>query len=256
MIVPFAGYIFMYFTGTETKLELIKLIGWGMSGVIATLVVFGLLQRGAALDGQNTINSKGNIQERLRAAIEHLGNENASIRIASFYEFYRLAKAEAYLRKTIFYILCAYLRQTTKNENYQKKQTKPTEEVQSLLNVLFKPNDKGDFIFADIGANLEEVCLQGANLQKAILQKANLQNAHLQNADLRYANLQDAQLQQAKLKDTRLQHANLQRTNLQEALRNTSQGMPDGWKDIVEKNKDGKTGLVIMNDKKEVIEHL
>ncbi len=255
MIVPFMGYIFMYLTGTETKLELIKLIGWGMSGIIATLVVFVLFQRAVALDGQNIIAGKGHIQERFKAAIEHLGNDNASIRIASFYEFYRLAKAEIYLQKAILDILCAYLRQTTKNEDYQKKQIKPTEEVQSLLNVLFKPNDKGDFIFVDIGADLEGVYLQGAHLQSANLQNANLQTASLQSADMRYSNLQDAQLQEAQLQDTKLQNAILQGANLQRSLRNTSKGMPDGWKDIVVKNNDGRTGLVIMNDKGEE-EHL
>ncbi len=246
MIVPFANHIFMYFTGAETKLEIIKLIGWGMSGIIATLVVFGFLQRAAALEGQNTINGKGHTQECFRAAIEHLSNKNDLIRIASFYEFQRLAKIETYLRKPIFDILCVYLRKTTKNDGYQKKQIKPTEEVQILLNVLFKPNYKGKFIFADIGADLEKVYLQGANLQHADLRYANLQDAQLQ----------DAQLQETKLQNANLQGANLQGVNLQGALRHKSIEMPDGWKDIVVKDNDGKTGLVIMNDKEEVIENL
>ncbi len=246
MIVPFADHIFMHFTGTETKLELIKLIGWGMSGIIATLVVFGLFQRAAALEGQNKIAGRGHVQERFKVAIEHLSNENTSIRIASFYEFYRLAKAETYLQKAILDILCVYLRQITKNEDYQKKQIKPTEEVQILLNVLFKPNDKGKFIFIDKSADLEEVYLQGTNLQHADLRYANLQGAQLQNA----------QLQETKLQNANLQGVNLQGANLQGAQRHESIEMPDGWKDIVVKDNDGKTGLVIMNDKGEVIERL
>ncbi len=230
--------IFMNITGH--KLELIKLIGWGVSGLIAILSVIGLFQRGSALDRQNEISEQNyiqradeikeiQIQERFKAAAEHLSNERVSARIASFYEFYRLAKIESEpdLKENIFDILCAHLRQITKDENYQSKEresdqtayeiSKPIEEVQSLLNTLFKIRNKNDLIFRGMNADLAATNLQGANLQEANLQYAILHNTNLENAILQEANLQEANLQEAKLQYAKLQKANMQNANLQGA---------------------------------------
>ncbi len=251
-------------TEISYKPELLKFIGWGISGLIAVLVAVGILQRTTVLDKQNKITKeghdqraiesdkqnemteKGHIHERFKAAIDHLGNkESISVRIAAFNEFYRLAELdpESGLQKTIFGILCAHLRQTTKDENYQKKERaevanleknkltdtgsdikktkeiKPTEEVQSLLDILFKPNNENKLIFGDIDANLEGVYLHGANLQSANLQGANLEEANLkkaklQNAKLQKANLKKANLQQACMDNAYLQKAELQNANM------------------------------------------
>ncbi len=233
--IPPDTCIFMYLTGEQSKLELIKLIGWGMSGVIAILGVMGLLQRAAALDKQNEMTEKGHIHERFKVATEHLGSEHISVRIAAFNEFYHLAEIESNLRKTIFDILCAHLRQTTKDESEsdseQLEDIKSTEEARSLLNVLFKPHNKDDLIFggmnADLaganmqGADLENANLHSSNLKNTKLQKANLQNANLQNAKLwssnmDFANLKNANLQKAQMPDVSLYYANLEEANLQE----------------------------------------
>ncbi|MGU9951654.1 MAG: pentapeptide repeat-containing protein [Gammaproteobacteria bacterium WSBS_2016_MAG_OTU1] len=177
-------------------------------------------------------------------------------------------------------IFCAHLRQTTKDENYQKEgktsgppesaEIKPTEEVQSLLNILFKP-DKDKFIFDGLIADLEGVYLQGANLQKAKLIDAKMQGANLQRANLQKAKLIDAKLidakmqhaflivanlQKARLWNTKLQNANLQGTDLQYAdLKGPGVGMeadiegvdmsgakiyhalmPEGWEEKVKEN--------------------
>ncbi len=235
--------IFEDIAGNEAKLEVIKLIGWGMSGIAVVWSIFGLLHRAAALDKQNAISEKGQVQERFKAAIGHLDSERILVRIASFYEFYRLAKIESEpdLKKNIFDILCAHLRQTTKYKDYKpeervledgSKEIKPTEEVQSLLNILFKPDNKDNFIFAGLVTNLEEVYLPGANLQGADLQNAYLYRADLQNAflyrahlqkavlcltDLRNTTMDEANLQGADLTAAKLQGANLKRADLQEA---------------------------------------
>ncbi len=296
--------IFTYITGeNNTKLEFIKLIGWGMSGLIAILGVMGLFQRAAALDKQNEMTEKGHIHERFKVATEHLGSEHISVRIAAFNEFYHLAEIESNLRKTIFDILCAHLRQTTKDENYQKKEKdsetqestniKPTEEVQSLLNILFKPHNKNVLIFGGMNADLAGANLQGANLEQANLQNANLlssnmEEVHLQNANLQKANLVDAKLIGAYLLDTNLQEAdmnlvnmrradlqganlqkadmlsaNLQNANLQNAnLKgaflqwaeiNKQTTMPDSWKDMVEKDGTGKTSVCLVDNEGGVI---
>ena len=245
MAIPPCMPIFMYLTGEKSKLELIKLIGWGISGLIAIFGVVGIFKRAEALDKQNTNNKdahdkqiealnkqhkmieKGHVHERFKTATEHLDNERVLVRIAAFNEFYHVAEIEPDLRQTILNILCTHLRLTTKDENYQKEakaagtpisiEIKPTEEVQSLLNILFKHDNKDNFIFAGMVADLEEVYLPGANLQEAILQKANLRESNLQKAKLQGADLQGADLQKANLQRADLQGADLRKANLQRA---------------------------------------
>ncbi len=226
-------------TEIKHKPELLKFIGLGMSGIIATLGVVGLLQRATALNEQNEISEKGHVHERFKAATEHLGNERDSVRIAAFYEFYHLAKIESDLRKTICDILCAHLRQTTRNEYYQNneeksdkakskeielteepknkpalpqnkaksKEIEPTEEVQSLLNILFQPHND-NLIFDGLGANLEKANLQGAVLHSAFMQ----------NTKLPFANLQKAFMPSVKLQNSMMLKANLQGAVLTDAF--------------------------------------
>ncbi len=319
MLFSSVEFMFIRLTGANSKLELLKFMGWGMSGLIAIFGVIGLLQRAAALDAQNKISEKRHIHECFKAAIEHLDSNRISVRISAFYEFYRLAEIELDLRKTIFDILCAHLRKTTKHKDYknileESEEIKPTEEMQSLLSILFEPLGN-NLIFGNMNANLEGVHLQGADMQNRNLRGANLQNANLQKAQISDADLQRANLNraylvevnlfQAKLQEARLikanlqgarmllarlqeanlqnanlqnanfcmahmQNANLHETNLQEArlveanlqgarlVKANLQGadmlrakiterttMPHGWKDMVKKYKDSKTGALL-----------
>ncbi len=252
MQLPHNESIFMTIAGNTAKLEVIKLIGWGISGIIAVLSVYVLFERTAALDKQNKLIEQGHVQDRFKAAIEHLGNERVSTRIAAFYEFYHLGKIATSLHVSIFDILCLHLQQTTK-ENYLTSATispEPTTEVQSLLNILFKRRNrvtiskkneqrkdsmaiefqkvqidmfKHNDIFINLErvnlqmADLQEADLEGVNLQSAILRYAYLQGANLQKADLQGANLQGANLQKADLQEADLQRAYLQEANLQGA---------------------------------------
>ena len=154
MAIPPNTSIFMYLTGEKSKLELIKLIGWGISGVIAILGVMALFYRAETLDKQNEtvkegydkqaaasneqnrimgeqaaasneqnkIIRDGQLQERIKAAGDRLSSEHASVRIASFNDFYYLAIIEPNLRGYSFNTLCLHLRQTTKDKNYQKEE--------------------------------------------------------------------------------------------------------------------------------------
>ncbi len=332
IVVMYSCDVEKYFVGLTNagnKLELLKFIGWIISGLIAILGVIGLFQRATALDKQNEINQnahdqqtealekqretneknhkqqaavlkeqretneKSHVQERFKAATEHLGNERASVRIAAFYEFYRLIKIESEpdLREHVFDILCAHLRQTTKHKDYTPeekvlkdgaKKIKPTEEVQSLLNILFKPRNNDKFIFDGLVANLEETNLQGANLRNAELQKANLRQANLRNADITYANLQKAEMWKVDLRNAFLRSANLQEAeivvadlrgailrlkspnrklsqeesknaNLKDAFLwgskiNQDTIMPNDWKNVVKKDTNGEPGVVYVED--------
>ena len=273
MVCPSVECFFMSLTGIKTKPELIKLMGWGMSGVIAIFGVMGLLQRAAALDKQNEMTEKGHIHERFKAAIEHLGRMRVSVRISSFYEFYRLAEIESDLKEPIFDILCAHLRKSTNDENYQNKEDESDIaehkkiEMQILLDILFKYH-KDKLIFDGLVANLEGANLQDANLQNAKLQKANLKYVNLQKARLFGANLQNASLLRADLRRTIMEASDMEsmdnppvkvdlhNAKLYGAKIDEDTKMPDGWEDVIKKDMNGKTGVLRVDDKENIIEIL
>ena len=184
-------------------------------------------------------------QERLKNAIEHLGYEKESVRWGGAYELFHLAKDSKELRQTALDMLCLHIRQTTSENEYRKTQeSKPSEEIQSLLRLLFVQkhevfkdcdiNLQGSWLNgADLwgarletailtrvhlqGATLTEAHLQGANLIEAYLQGASLRRAHLQKAFLIRAHLQGVKLVRAQMQGTNLLGAHLQEANLRSA---------------------------------------
>ncbi len=181
--------------GDTEKREIIRLIGWGMGGLLAAIVALALNRRAEEMAENNKLIEQGHINERFKSATESLASDKVSVRIASFYQFYYLVvkvKNDKSFRKSIFDILCAHLRYTTSIEKYrtEKGKDKPTEEIQSLLDVMFKREKENPF--AGIKADLRSVYLVGASLEDANLQSAVFQEAVLSGAYFEGANLQDA----------------------------------------------------------------
>ena len=170
----------------DDKAEMLRLIGWGMGGVLAAIGVIALNRRATAME-------KGLIDEQFKAAVQGLAGMQSSVRIAAFYQFYYLAKdnPDMDFRSSIFDILCAHLRQMTSESYYKRSagQNKPTEECQSLLDILFKMPHK---IFAGMTANLKGVYLVGADLTNAELQRANFGDADLSSAKFENATMSHA----------------------------------------------------------------
>ena len=109
--------------------------------------------------------------------------------------------------------LCAHIRQATSGSSYQAEhKTEPSEEIQSLLTLLF--TEEHD-VFEDCPINLQGSYLNGATLVQARLKKANLREAQLQDADLKYARLQGADLYKARLQKADLMEAQLERAELE-----------------------------------------
>ena len=160
----------------------------------------------------NDNTEKGLRQERLKNAIEHLGNDSDSVRLGGAYELFHLAEDNPELRQTVLDILCAHIRRTTGEDEYRKThQSKPSEEVQSLLTLLFVQDHD---VFRGLDINLQNSWLNGANLQKARLQKAILKQANLRGARLDMAHLQEANLVEAHLEEIVLIEAGLQGANV------------------------------------------
>ena len=162
----------------------------------------------------NENTERGQRQERLKNAIEHLGHDSVSIRLGGAYELFHLAQDTENLRQTVMDILCAHIRGTTSDSKYREMyKSKPSEEIQSLLNLLFVQEDASQ-TFGGLHIDLRGSWLNGAKLYDARLQNAFLPQVHLQEAELDRANLNGAYLTSSKLQfarftDTRLRAAKL-----------------------------------------------
>ena len=208
--------------GLCEKNEALKFLGISMGGILIALQALMSYKRAKAMEttaeaqadaakAQADAVSKteqGQRQDRLKNAIEHLGHEKDSVRLGGAYELFHLAKDIKELRQTVLDILCAHIRQTTGDDGYREThKSKPSEEVQSLLTLLFVQEYE---VFKGCHINLQGSWLNGANLKEARLAKAILTRAHLQNAWLREAQLQGAYLIEARLQEADLSKAQLQ----------------------------------------------
>ena len=224
--------------GIETpigkKHEALKLLGIGMGGLLLALQALMSYRRATAMEDAanaqakatahqaiaNQTTEQGQRQERLKNAIEHLGHESDSVRLGGTYELFHLARDTPQLRQTVLDILCAHIRQTTGEPKYRDKhQSKPSEEIQSLLTLLFVRERK---VFVGLDINLEGSWLNGSNLGRAHLEEAALERVHLHGAylwraQLHGAHLISAELHGADLIGTQLCGANLWRAELHEA---------------------------------------
>ena len=224
---------------SEQKNAILTFLGLSMGGVLLVMQTIIANTRAEAMEKAaleqakaNENAEKGQRQERLRNAIEHLGHDSVSIRLGGAYELFHLAQdtEELNQRQSIFDILCAHIRQTTSQDEYKKKfKSNPSEEIQSLLKLLFVQDHN---VFKGLHINLQSSWLNGADLNNARLQGANISNAilkgtwlvsaYMQGSELVEARMQEvklerAQMQGAKLWKAQLQGAYLQWTNLQGA---------------------------------------
>ena len=212
----------------EPKYEVLKFLGIGMGGILVALQALMSYKRAKAMEDTAQAQAdavlkteQGQRQDRLKNAIEHLGHESDSVRLGGAYELFHLAQDTEYLCQTVLDILCAHIRRTTDESEYREThKSKPSEEIQSLLTLLFVQEHE---VFKGCHINLQGSWLNGVNLKearlkKAVLTEAHLQEAHLSRAHLQEAHLSRADLQMAYLIEARLQGAVLDVTNLRRAL--------------------------------------
>ena len=145
-------------------------------------------RRAKAMEDAVGKTEQGQRQERLKNAIEHLGHKSDSVRLGGAYELFHLAKdtleedPKEKLSQTVLDILCAHIRQTTGESKYREThKSKPSEEVQSILTLLFVQKHE---VFKCLRIDLQGGYLNGANLQGARLERAILNEAYLQKANL------------------------------------------------------------------------
>lgn len=203
--------------GLSEKNAVLKYLGIGIGGVILMLQavianrrVKTMQQTTEAQVKTNENAEHGLRQERLKNAIEHLASPSESLRLGSTYELFHLAQDTESMRQTILDILCAHIRRTTREENYQEKyQQGPSEEMQDLLKLLFVQEHD---VFTGLRINLRASWLNGADLRTARLKGADLREAKLDEATFN-----DASLEKADFTESHLKGASLHRAGLREA---------------------------------------
>ena len=199
--------------------EVLTFLGIGMTGIVLMLQALIANKRAKAMEetaraqadaarAQATANRNtetGQRQERLKNAIEHLGSESESVRMGGAYELFHLAQDTESMRHTVLNILCSHIRRTTKEDTYQERYPwRPSEEIQSLLTLLFV---HGHDVFTDLHVNLYESWLNGADLREARLSGADLRRASLNKAFLGGALLEGVRFSETHLKEALLENA-------------------------------------------------
>ena len=224
--------------------EILKYLGIALGGVVLMLQALIANRRATAMEetaaaqaeaaGEqaraNRNTEAGQRQERLKNAIEHLGNDAESVRLGGAYELLHLALDTESLRQTVLDILCSHIRRITRRDEYRALHTsQPSEEIQSLLTLLFVEEHDAFFglrinLYSSWlnGAELRGARLCGADLRRSSLNGALLGDAHLERVKLSEAHLKESRLMGAHLRegslfDVRMQGANLEGAHLQRA---------------------------------------
>ncbi|BBM89126.1 hypothetical protein COTS27_00819 [Spirochaetota bacterium] len=217
----------------------IERLGIAIGGIIALLVALASFQRAKALDDTAKAQEQGNIEDRYKNAITQFGNANSSVRLAGAYGLYHLAIDNEKRRKNICDVLCVHIRDLTTSgrpifnekkdlattvghicdeKSYSEKyENKPSNEVQSILDLLTNKSNEKNFPFKSHWINLANSYLNGANLDYAWLKGADLEGVQFQGVILRQAQLQGTNLKKAQLQGAVLSEAQLQGANLSEA---------------------------------------
>ena len=194
--------------GPEEKFRILERVGVAMGGMLLAIGVAIAHQRAKAMEEAAKAQAEANKgaedgrrQERLKNAIEHLGHDSDSVRLGGAYELFHLARDTEDLRQTVLDILCAHIRRTTGEKEYRSKcKSKPSEEVQSLLTLLFVKDHE---IFKGCDIDLQGSWLNGANLSRARLKNAKMDRIYMRGATLDDAYLVGARLIAAELQGAR-----------------------------------------------------
>ena len=232
-----SGHCLDILFGTDGKLETIKLLGTAIGAVALFWNAVTLTYRATAQDktaeaqketadaqadtakAQNKTASAQNktaevaqqdVERQIyNDAVRLLGDtRSASARIAGSYALADFAASNKERKQNICNSLCAHVRETTQQADYQETyKDKPSNEIQSLLDVL----TKGD-VFVDNRLDFSRAYLRGAHLERVNLSRAILVRANLSKSLLAMVNLDKAiiigiNLSQAILVDIKLGEA-------------------------------------------------
>ncbi|MEH1970365.1 pentapeptide repeat-containing protein [Nostoc sp.] len=169
------------------------------------------------------------LKQRLRIAIEQLGNKTIETSLAVINDLEQIAQNHPQYHWIIMQILTTFVRENSlyipQEEVTSNLKEKLSADIQAALTVIARrdvnkdpKNEQLDLSHTDMrGANLNKANLKHTNLYQANLAGANLREANLAGAILSAANLEGANLYLANLEGAILSAANLEGANLEGA---------------------------------------
>ena len=228
-------------------------------GLVAIAVAYSHYQRVKAMEKQNKnqaeqikllanqikVTEKGQVDERFKNAIDQLGNEKEAVVLGAIHSLHNLAIDSPRYRKTVFDILCSYIRQRSKEVSKEMKEYHQMKEeyknkihykdtkyylqvqnqFQTIIDLLFVVGKETyDELRADLSmaylydVKLYNADLRGADLRGADLNMAKLGRADLRGADLSFADLREVNLSFADLRGANLSFADLNFADLKHAI--------------------------------------
>ena len=180
------------------------------SGLIAIIGLYFFYKRLKNQDIQR-------VDDRFNSAINLLGSSETSARTGAVYVLHELALEEDKYRQQIVQILCSHVRSKTSETEYQKThKERPSNEIQTTLNLLFKEKEHGLYTqdFAKVAgfprADFEHAYLVGADFEGAQCQGADFKHAQCQGADFLGAQCQEARFSSAQCQGARFASARCQ----------------------------------------------
>lgn len=155
---------------------------------------------------QIELTRKGQVDERFKIAIEHLGSDKSTIILGGIYALHRIAKDDKTYRETVFNILCSYIREKTSDDKDWSDFTQQEREnyktpivIQTIIDLLFKKDILEEYIYEGKSAKLSGIRCINADFSNAYLFDAELMNAHLEGSNFNKATLDKAILDGAHL---------------------------------------------------------
>ena len=236
-----------WLSGDESGSTTIRNIGLIMAGSVALPLAIwrGIVadkQAGAAqhqaetaLDQANTAQ-RGLLNERYQQGAEMLGNNALSVRLGGIYALERLAAEHPQqYHVQIMKLLCAFVCNPTRDEDYEKKLAErnadprtlsmPRQDVQAAIDAIGSRDDvrieietSQDFKLNLIGADLAHAQIGDSNLSSAMLHYANLSHTNIFSVDLSGAYLRGTVMKRVDLSDTDFTGARAWKVDLSGAM--------------------------------------
>ena len=210
----------------------IRNLGLLIGGVVAMLLA---VWRSIVAERQADTAQQSLLNERYQKGAEMLGNDILSVRLGGIYALESLAAEHPdHYHIQVMKLLCAFARNPTEGEDYEKKLAErkakprtlpsPREDVQAAINAIGSRDrtraaiEKSQgFELNLIGADLSLTRIGDANLSGAMLNYADLSNTEIFSVDLSGAFLQGTVMKSAHLRDIDFTDARAWAVNLSDA---------------------------------------
>ena len=192
-----------------------SLISWNIPAhLIAIISLFFIHKRLKNQERQIDLQINQRVDGRFNSAIGLLGSSETSARTGAVYALHELALEEEKYRQQIAQILCSHIRSKTNEQEYKKNHEKrPSNEIQTTLNLLFKKKEHG--LYAQDFAKIAQ--FPKADLSHAYLVRADFGHAQCQRTDFWYAQCQGADFRDAQCQGAIFWRAQCQGVNFRSA---------------------------------------